>query len=762
VASLARWCFRHRRLVLLLWIVALVGLGGISQVAGNDYKDAFSLPGTDSQKAIDILQRDFPAASGDSATIVLHSRTGAPITDPALRAPAARMLESLSHLPHVSKVTSPYEADGASQISRDDRLTAFASVDFDQQGIDLPKDDIQHFVDTARAADSASLQVEATGQVVAVIEQQEQSYSELIGIVAAAVILFLAFGSLLAVTLPLITAIVALGVGSMLIILFSHVITIAEFSPILATLIGLGVGIDYALFIVNRHRIGLRAGKSPEEAAVTAVNTSGRAVLFAGITVCIALLGMFALGVSFLYGVAISAAVVVAMTMFAAVTLLPALLGFYGTRVLNRRDRRRLAEEGPEHESTSGVWWNWAKRIERRPRMFAVVSGVLILVVAIPFFSLRLGSSDLGNGDTSKTTKRGYDLLADGFGPGFNGPFSLVAEIRSPQDTTTFAAVVKAARATPGVASVSEPRPSPNGHASIATLYPTTSPQAKDTSTLLHRLRDEVVPQADQSDTGIYIGGITAVFEDFSTTLSDKLPLFIGVVVVLAFLLLVAVFRSLLIPLTASVMNLLAVGAAFGVVVAVFQWGWGSSAFSITGGPVEAFIPVILFAILFGLSMDYEVFLVSRMHEEWMARRDNRLAVSLGQAETGRVISAAGGIMTLVFASFILGDERVIKLMGLGLASAIVIDAFIIRTVLVPSLMHIFGRANWWVPSWLDRILPRISVESSEEIEEIRHTPLPADANVGTAASFGGGHVHEVPGQAHRDAGSPRMGEPSH
>ncbi|THJ75867.1 MMPL family transporter [Candidatus Frankia alpina] len=762
MASLARWCFRHRRLVLLLWIVAIVGLGGISQAAGSDYKDAFSLPGTDSQKAIDLLQRDFPAASGDSATIVLHSKNGTAITDPALRAPATEMLAKLVKVPHVTDVGSPYGPRGASQISKDG-LTAFATVDFDQQGIDLAKDDIQRLVDTARGYDSNTLQVEATGQVMSITEQAKQSYSELIGIVAAAIILFLAFGSLLAVTLPLITAIVALGVGSLLIILLSHVLTIAEFSPVLATLIGLGVGIDYALFIVNRHRIGLRAGKSPEQAAITAVNTSGRAVLFAGITVCIALLGMFALGVSFLYGVAISAAVAVAMTMAAAVTLLPALLGFYGMRVLSKRDRRKLADIGPEHENVAGFWWRWAKGIERRPRLFAVISGVVILVIAIPFFSLRLGSSDLGNGDPAKTTKRGYDLLADGFGPGFNGPFTIVAEIKSPQDTANLNAVVKAARATPGVASVSEPRPSPNGQASIVSLYPTTSPQDEATSKLLNKLRDDIVPQANQSGTGIYVGGITAIFEDFSSTLSSKLPLFIGIVVVLAFLLLVAVFRSLLVPLTASVMNLLAVGAAFGVVVAVFQWGWGESLFSISGGPVEAFIPVILFAILFGLSMDYEVFLVSRMHEEWTARRDNRLAVSLGQAETGWVISAAGAIMTLVFASFILGDERVIKLMGLGLASAIVIDAFIIRTILVPSLMHIFGKVNWWVPAWLDRILPRISVESADDIEELQHTPLPADALSTAGQPAGtGGHVRQVPGQQGREEDSPRAEEPTH
>ncbi len=751
MATLARWCFGHRRLVLFLWIIALIGLGGVSQAAGSNYRDAFSLPGTDSQKSIDLLQRDFPAASGDSATIVLHSRSTATVSDASLRGPITEMLAKVAKVPHVSEVASPFGPRGASQISKDGR-TGFATVDFDQQGNDLAKDDIQQFVDVARGYDSASLQVEATGQLVSITEQQQQSYSELIGIVAAAIILFLAFGSVLAVTLPLITAIVALGVGSSLIIVLSHVMSIAEFAPILSTLIGLGVGIDYALFIVNRHRVGLLAGKTPEEAAITAVNTSGRAVMFAGVTVCIALLGMFALGVSFLYGVAIAAALAVAMTMAAAVTLLPALLGFYGMRVLSRRDRRRLAEKGPEPENVSGVWWRLAKFVQRRPRFLAVVSGIAILVIAVPFLSLRLGSSDLGNGDTSKSTKRGYDLLAEGFGPGFNGPFMIVAEIHSPGDTAALNAVVRAARTTPGVASVSNPRESPNGQAAIATLYPSSSPQAADTAKLLDRLRDDVVPRAANGDSKIYIGGITAIFEDFSTVLSGKLPLFIGIVVLLAFLLLVAVFRSLVIPLTASVMNLVAVAAAFGVVVAVFQWGWGESLFSITGGPVEAFVPVLLFAILFGLSMDYEVFLVSRMHEEWTARRDNRLAVTLGQAETGRVISAAGAIMALVFASFILGDERVIKLFGLGLASAILIDAFVIRTILVPALMHIFGRANWWLPSSLDRVLPRLAVENSAEIEELRRAGLPADALDGA----------RVPGQQGVGARSHRADEPTH
>ncbi|CUU57925.1 putative drug exporter of the RND superfamily [Parafrankia irregularis] len=743
MAKLARWCFQHRWLVLGLWVAALVGLAALGRATGDDYKDTFSLPGTDSQKAIDILERDFPAQSGDSATVVLHARTGT-LTDPAIKAQVTDMVGQLAKLPHVAEVISPFSADGKGQIN-EAGTTAFATIALDLPGNELQISDIEHVVDTARGYDKGALQVEATGQVVANTEQTTSS-TELIGIIAAAIILFVAFGSLLAVTLPLITALAALGVGLSLIIQVSHLTSVAEFSTMLATLIGLGVGIDYALFIVNRHRIGLRAGRSPEEAAVNAVNTSGRAVLFAGATVCIALLGLFALGVTFLYGVALAAALTVAMTMLSSVTLLPALLGFYGQKVLSRRERRRIADHGPEPEAPSGFWWRWAKGVERRPAVLAVLSAVAIAVIAIPFFSLRLGSSDLGNGSEDKTTKRGYDLLAEGFGPGFNGPFSLITDLSSGAGLQALNQAVAAARDTPGVASVTEPRQSPNGRAAIATLYPTSSPQSPETAELLDRLRDDVIPTATAGAAApVYVGGITAIFEDFAGVLSDKLPLFIGIVVVLAFILLVVVFRSLLIPLTASVMNLLAVGAAFGAVVAVFQWGWLSDLFGLSPGPIEAFLPVMLFAILFGLSMDYEVFLVSRMHEEWTARRDNRIAVSLGQAETGRVISAAGAIMTLVFAAFILGDERVIKLFGLGLALAIAIDAFVIRTILVPALMHLFGRANWWLPRGLDRVLPRVSVETSDDLAEAHQVPVPA-----------GDFRDGVPAQPHEPAESER------
>ncbi|MCK9899999.1 MMPL family transporter [Frankia sp. Cpl3] len=742
MAKLARWCFQHRWLVLFVWVAALVGLTALGRVTGDDYKDTFSLPGTDSQKAIDLLERDFPAQSGDSASIVLHARTGT-LNDAALRAQITDLVDELAELPHVTEVIGPFSPQGEGQINQAG-TTAFATVALDLPGNELARSDIEHVVDTARSYDRDALQVEATGQVAAVVEQAEQGASELIGIVAAAVILFLAFGSLLAVTLPLITAVVALGVGLSLTVQVSHLTSVAEFSTMLATLIGLGVGIDYALFIVNRHRVGLRAGRSPEDAAINAVNTSGRAVLFAGMTVCIALLGLFALGVTFLYGVAISAALAVAMTMLASVTLLPALLGFYGRKVLSRRERRRIDANGPEPEQPSGFWWRWAKGVERRPAILAVVTAAAIAVIAIPFFSLRLGSSDLGNGSDSKSTKRGYELLADGFGPGFNGPFVLATEISAPADLQTFERTIEAARDTEGVASVTPLRESPNGRAAIATLYPSSSPQAPETAELLERLRDDVIPRATAGAAPVYVGGGTATFEDFAAVLADKLPLFIGIVVALAFILLVAVFRSLLIPLTASLMNLLAVGAAFGAVVAVFQWGWLSDVFGISPGPIEAFLPVMLFAILFGLSMDYEVFLVSRMHEEWVARRDNRIAVSLGQAETGRVVSAAGAIMTLVFASFILGDERVIKLFGLGLALAIAIDAFVIRTVLVPALMHLFGRANWWLPRSLDRVIPHLSVESPDDLPEVDPEALPL------------GLSDEVPQQPHGSAETER------
>jgi RND superfamily putative drug exporter len=716
MTSLARWAFRHRRLVLGLWIALLLGLGIVNGVAKAAFNDDFKLPDTESKKALDILQQDFPSVSGQSGQIVLHA-PGGTLRDPQVESQVNGMFDRLSKLPGVASVQGYTTPTGARQITADGKI-GYATITFASSGR-VPQNQITAVEDTANSIATPQLEVEDGGQVFT--PQPGASSSEFIGILGAAVVLFIAFGSLLAMTLPLLTAIVALGAGISAIGLLTHALSIATFGPTLAALIGLGVGVDYALFIVTRHRSNLRQGLDVESSVVNAVDTAGRAVLFAGTIVCIALLGMFALGVSFLYGVAVSAALVVAFTMAASLTLLPALLGFYGTRVLSRRARRQLATSGAiNEEELSPRWGRWSRFVSRRPAVLAIAAGLIMLVLAAPFLSLRLGSSDQGNDPKSTTTRKAYDLLAQGFGPGFNGPFLVVAETSGPRDLATMATLQRRLAATPGVAQVSPPRPSPNGRAAILQLIPKASPQDKETSALLKTVRKTVVPEVT-AGTGlaVHVGGITAIFEDFSTVLSSKLPLFIGVVVLLAFLLLAAVFRSLLVPLVASVMNLLAAGAAFGVVVAVFQWGWLGSVVGIgKTGPVEAFLPVMMFAILFGLSMDYEVFLVSRIHEEWLKRRDNRLAVSLGQAETGQVITAAAAIMVLVFASFVLGGERIIKEFGIGLAAAVLLDALIVRTILVPALMHLLGRSNWWLPKWMDRVLPRLHVEGTPVVDQ--------------------------------------------
>jgi len=538
----------------------------------------------------------------------------------------------------------------------------------------------------------------------------------------ALIVLGIAFGALFAAFLPLVTALTAIGVGYSVTGLLSHVFSVASFATILGILIGLGVGVDYALLIVTRHRSALKAGADIEDATVNAVNTAGRAVFFAGITVCIALLGQFALGLSFLYGIAISASVTVALTMLASLTLLPALLGFFGMKVLSRRQRARLRADGPVDEHITGFWYRWATAIERRPVLPALAALAAVVVIALPIFSLHLGLDDAGSDPPGSTTLQAYDLLAKGFGPGFSGPLQLVAELPAPASEPGFAALTRVLAREPGVVAVSPPVLSPNGRVAIANLYPATSPQSVQTTALLSRLRDNVIPKA-QAGTGIIVlvGGTTAIGTDFAHILSSKLILFLAIVVLLGFLLLMAVFRSLLIPLIASVMNLLSVGAALGVMNAVFEWGWGHSLFRISAtAPVEVFVPVLLISILFGLSMDYMVFLVSRMHEEWARAGDNRLAVTRGHAATGRVITAAATIMILIFGSFALGDSVVIKQFGIGLAGAILIDAFIIRTVLVPALMHLTGNANWWLPPWLNRAIPHLNVEGA-------HDPAPAE-----------------------------------
>jgi RND superfamily putative drug exporter len=710
---------------LLLWVVALVVFGGIDRAVGASYANNFSLPATDSSRALDVLKAHFPSQAGDSEQIVLQAKSGT-LHDPAVQAEVTAMLERVANLPHVRSVTSPYGAGG--QISADGTI-GLATVYLDALAQNVPKAAVSKLISTAKAADSSVLNVQLGGNAIENNRQSQQPTSEALGILFALIVLFFAFRrSFLCALLPLISALMAIGLGTSIIGILTHVLAVPQFGPILATLVALGVGVDYALFIVSRHRTGLLAGRTPEDAAVTALNTSGRAVLVAGLTICIALLGMFALQVSFLYGVALSAAFVVVLTMLASLTLLPAMLGFFGLKALRRSERRQLEHDGPQPEEVQGFWLRWSERLANRAGILSILSLGLIVVLALPFFSLRLGLDDAGNDPASSTTRQAYDLLAKGFGPGFNGPLQVVGQVSSPADRARFADFVNSLESFPGVARVVPPRSSPDGKAEVAIVFPKTAPQAAQTTTLLHQLRHAAAQAEAGSPLVVHVGGVTAIGEDFSHILAQKMPQFVGVVVVLAFLLLMVVFRSLLVPLVASIMNLLSIGAALGIMTAAFQYGWGKSILGFTrAGPIEVFVPVLMFAILFGLSMDYEVFLVSRIHEEWIRTGDNEQAVTRGQAETGRVITAAALIMILVFASFIFGGELVIKMVGVGFAGAIFVDAFIIRTVLVPAVMHVLGPANWWLPGWLDRILPRVHVEP-EDITAAGPGPEPIGA----------------------------------
>ena len=710
---LARWSFRHRWTVVGLWLVTLIGLQLLDGSVGTSYSEDFQPPHTDSAQVQAMLEAAAPAQAGDTDRIVYAVSTGS-VTDPQVRRRIETSVDAVALLPHVTSVTSPLSAQGTHQISSDGRI-AYATVQFDELAEKLPIDEVNRVIDTARSDAGDGLQIEMGGQAISDTAAPDLGGVGF-GILAAAVVQFLAFGSLIATGLPLLTAILSLGSSLAIVDLLSNAVPMADFTPELASLIGLGVGVDYAMFIVSRHRSGLLAGRSVLDSAVTAANTSGRAVLFAGATVCIALLGMFTLGLKVFYGVGLGASIAVIVTVLAALTLQPALLSLFGHRVLSRRQRRRIGEAG---ESGSPVWNAWSSRLRRSPRTVATAGLLVIVVLALPALSLRLGFSDAGNEPTANTSRRAYDLLAEGFGPGFNGPFTLVAPDSAPNDPAAFDAVLQGVSEVRGVASVNPPVTVGTGahQVLVAELIPTTAPQDGATATLLRHLRADVIPNATNgTGTEVRIGGATAVDEDFSHAIARHLVLFIGVVIGLSFLLLALVFRSLVVPLLAAVMNLLSVAGAFGLVTAVFEKGWLKEVIGLhTTGPIEPFIPVIVFAVLFGLSMDYEVFLVARMHEIWLRTKNNDTAVTRGLAETGRIITAAAAIMVFVFGAFALGDNRIIKLFGLGLASAVLIDALIIRTLVLPAVMLLLGRLNWAMPSRLERALPRLNVDGAVE-----------------------------------------------
>jgi RND superfamily putative drug exporter len=707
VLNIARWTMAHRRIVVIGWIVAAVGIFAVSSSVGKKNSSDFTLPGTGSQHAVDLLKSRFPAQAGDADQIVFRARTGT-ITDAAERATVGATLGRVARLPHVAGVVSPYAA-GAHAISRDGTI-AFATVSFDERANALPNAAVNKVITTAESARSSSLQVELGGQAIEQAQQSSLGFATVVGIAAAILILLISFGSFSAMGLPILTTLLGLGAGIGVITLASHVIAMPDFGSELALMIGLGVGVDYALFIVTRFRENYgRNGGDVHDAVEAAMNTSGRAVLFAGATVVIALLGMFALGVSILDGAAVAAAIGVVLVLTASLTLLPALLSFAGHRIGRSGRGSADADAGAK----PGFWLRWVRQVQRRPALIAVAATAVMLAFAAPALGLRLASSDAGNDPAGHTTRQAYDLLAKGFGPGFNGPLQVAVALPKKGDSAALTQVTGALRATKGIASVGAPRLNATGTAAAIIAYPTTSPQSSQTSSLVAQLRNRAIPPIEHS-TGahVYIGGATASQVDFSHVLSSKLLLFIGVVIAVAALLLVVVFRSLVIPVQAAVMNLLSIGASLGVVQAVFERGWLAGLFGTQSGPIDAFIPVLAFAIVFGLSMDYEVFLISRVHEEWTARGDASAAVREGLASTGRVITAAAAVMVAVFGSFAISGNRVLEMFGLAMASAVFLDAIVIRMLLLPAVLELLGRTTWALPRWLERRLPHVAIET--------------------------------------------------
>jgi putative drug exporter of the RND superfamily len=707
----ATWMTGHRKTVIFGWIAALVIIGGIAGNVGADYSEEFKLPSSDSTEAYELLENDFPQQSGSTATIVFKADEG--VESPQVKQKMESVFKQVEGEPHVSEVANPYSGEGGTAAISKDGKIAYATIQYDVQSNKLDKSNTERIIHNTLGASGNGLDVQMGGQPVEEAKEESGDSSFFIGLLAAIVILIIAFGSVVAMGLPIITALFSLGVGLSLVTLGTWVFKTANFAPFLAAMIGLGVGIDYALFILTRFRNNLDEGFEPREAAINAVDTAGRAVLFAGTTVIIALMGMFLLNITFLYGVAVAAALSVLLTMIGALTLLPALLAWVGHRVNKWKIPGLSGGQNTMREDTK--WYAWSRMIQRRPWTAAILSGALLLLLCVPALTLRLGVNDAGTNPKGETTREAYDLLAEGFGPGFNGPFVMVSKLPAKGQGAGIEELCSTLKNEEGVASVTSVTFNPAKTVGLCSVYPTTSPQSEDTTKLLDHIRNDVIPPIEsKTGTVLHVGGITAIFEDFGDAISEKLPLFIGVVILLSALLLMAVFRSVLVPLKAILMNLLSIGAAFGIVTAVFQHGWGASVIGVDQtGPIIAFFPIFLFSIVFGLSMDYEVFLMSRIHEEWERDKDATEAVTRGLALTGRVITAAAAIMITVFASFMLGDERIVKLFGLGLASAVLVDALIIRSILVPAIMQLFGKAAWWMPEWLGKILPNLAVEPS-------------------------------------------------
>ena len=736
----------HRRwLVLLAWVVGAAALWGVVGAAGGGYSDDFRIPGVESQEALDVLSERFPEAAGGSAQVVVHAPEGDLRTGAGQRA-VADLVGRLGELPRVQTVLDP-QATGLVSADGD---TALTQVQYSGDTQELGAEAYHRLEDAIEPTRAAGLQVELSGELPQSAEKPETGAAEMLGVVGAVIILLVAFGSVIAMGLPLGIAAAGLGTSTALVLLAGLVLDIPAESGTLATMIGVGVGIDYALFIVTRYRTELRAGLTVADAAGRAIATAGQAVVFAGGTVVIAILGLALAGIPAVTAMGLTSALVVAVMVVASITLLPALLGFAGLRLeraslpwTRRREdddhewHERLTRLGASPDLRPNRWQRWGDHVTAHPWRWLVGATVVLLLAAAPLLSMRLGQTDAGTNPTSSTTRRAYDLTADAFGPGFNGPLLLSITLTGDEaaDTAALDDLAAGLAADPAVDVAAPAQVNEAGDAAIVTVVPTAAPQDEETTELVHRLRGEVVPAAlDGTGSQAYVGGLTAVFIDLSDKVASRLPVFIAAVVGLSFLLLMMVFRSVLVPLKAALMNLLSIGAAYGVVVAVFQWGWGAGLIGLEETvPIVSFVPMFMFAVLFGLSMDYEVFLLSRIREEHLDGRDNRAAVINGISSTARVITSAALIMICVFAGFVLGPQPIVKMFGVGLATAVLVDATIVRVILVPATMQLLGEANWWMPRWLDRLLPGLDIEGTGGLPapELRTpAPVPGEAAV--------------------------------
>lgn len=726
--ALGRWCYRNRRRVVAMWLVAVLALLLAGNAWGGEFENDFRVADSESQEAFDRLRTSFPAFAGDPISFVFRSDLG--IDDPTARSEVEAVLTEIAAEPGVMEVVSPYT--GLALVD-EERRTAVAQVRMVDFGPDVDAGLVQRLIDRAdRLSAVDGLEAAVGGPTVMFAETEQPGSREGVGVLLALLVLLLTFGSLVAAGLPIVVALGGLGAGMAGIAILTRFISVSTFAPGLAAMIGLGVGIDYALFIVTRYRQGLDEGRPRNEAVEIAVGTAGRAVVFAGATVVISLLGMLLIGVSMVVGLAVAAAFAVSCTVVAAVTLLPAVLGFVGDQI------DRFAVRRTTVPSDDTAWHRWGRAIQRRPVPAMIGALILLLALSAPALGLQLSGPHFGGGPESQSSRRAYDLITESFGVGYNGPLLLVVDREVPGATDDLAAAL-AQRVTevPGIEVVFPELRSPDGGLGVLVAIPTSAPHDLETQTLVRDLRSDVIPEITGAAPGaVSVSGVTALFADMADLLNRRLPVFIGVVIGMSFLLLTAVFRSVLVPVKAAVLNLLSISAAYGVVVMVFQWGWGAGLIGVDRpGPIMAFIPMMLFAILFGLSMDYEVFLLSRVREEYDRTGDNATAVVDGLAATGRVITAAATIMVLIFSSFVLGDDPIIKTFGLGLAVAVLVDATVVRMILVPATMELLGDANWWFPRWLDRWIPRLDLEGGVAVPEESDGAPPLATGTGSATS---------------------------